>query len=341
MTLKEVAKIAGVSHTTVSLVINNAEGSRVSQRTRNRVLKAISKLDFNPNLTAKRLASGKTNSIGLYIPFVLPIFRNYTIVEMVTGIQDIVYEKGFDLVLFSGSKNLYRDRPLTQIVKQNTVDGLIIFNTRDTKQHFINRYIRELNELKFNYVILQYYWGNENIKYVGVDYEKDALKATSYLISLGHKNIALLTGLPHAPVTSKIINGYKRALQNSSIKIRDKLIVNADYDYQMAYEKTRMILNNHLSVTSFFTAGYEMAPGCLKAIKDLGLNVPRDISIVAYIDNEIMALMDPPLTAIKIPYYDLGKTAAELLLEKDPKKKRIIFETELVLRDSTTRMRKR
>ena len=97
MTLKKVAEVAGVSHTTVSLVINNAAGSRVSQKTKARVLEAIKRLDYNPNLTAKRLASGKTNSIGLYTPFEIPIFRNYTFMEMIAGIQDVLSEKGFDL----------------------------------------------------------------------------------------------------------------------------------------------------------------------------------------------------------------------------------------------------
>jgi DNA-binding LacI/PurR family transcriptional regulator len=137
-TLKKVAELAGVSHTTVSLVINNAEGSRVSQKTRERVLKAVKELDYSPNLTAKRLASGKTNCIGLYTPFEIPIFRNYTFMEMIAGIQDVLSEKGFDLVLFSGGKRLYRNRPVNQIVKQNTVDGLIIFNTRYTSENFAN-----------------------------------------------------------------------------------------------------------------------------------------------------------------------------------------------------------
>ena len=114
ITLKKVAKAAGVSHTTVSLVINNAEGSRVSQSTRERVFQTIRKLDYNPNLTAKRLASGKTNSIGLYTPFEIPILRNYTFIEMITGIQDVLYPKGFDLVLFSGGRTLYKNRPINQ-----------------------------------------------------------------------------------------------------------------------------------------------------------------------------------------------------------------------------------
>jgi len=338
MTLKEVAKAAGVSHTTVSLVINNVEGSRVSQSTRKRVLETIKKLDYNPNLIAKRLASGKTNSIGLFIPLASPIFRNYTIIEMVAGIQDVLNEKGLDLVLFSGGRGLLRDRPINQIVKQNTLDGLIIFNTRYTTQHFVNRYVKDLSEMSFNFTILHYYWGNEKIKYVGVDYEKDAFKGISYLISLGHKTIALLTGLPHALVTPRIIKGYKRALENNNLKIKDNLIVNADYDYEIGYDKTKRMIKKNPSLTAFFVGGYEMAPACLKAVKDSGLTVPGDISILGYIDTEIMALLDPPLTAIKIPYYDIGKRAAELLLESSGEERRIIFETELAVRGSTARV---
>jgi len=337
VTLKKVAKLAGVSHTTVSLVINNAKGSRVSQGTKKRVLEAIKQLDYNPNLTAKRLASGKTNSIGLYTPFEIPIFRNYTFIEMITGIQDVLSEKGFDLVLFSGGRKLYRDRPINQIVKQNTVDGLIIFNTRYTTQHYVNSCIKNLIELKFNFVILHYYWGRAKINYVGTDYENDAYKAVTHLMSLGHKQVALIAGTSKATVTSRIIKGYQRALKDYGINIDNDIIVYADYDYQMAYEKTRVIINNNPSVTSFFIGGFEMAPACLKAVKDSGLNIPRDISIICYIDNEMIALLDPPVTSIKWPYYEMGKKAAELLLENADEKKRILFETEFVKRGSTSK----
>jgi len=338
MTLKEVAKAAGVSHTTVSLVINNVEGSRVSESTRKRVLEAIKELDYNPNLIAKRLASGKTNSIGLFIPLASPIFRNYTIIEMVAGIQDVLNEKGLDLVLFSGGRDLLRDRPINQIVKQKSLDGLIIFNTRYTTHHFVNRYIKDLTQINFNFVILHYYWGNSNVNYVGVDYENDAFRAITYLISLGHKDIALMTGHPRALVTSRLIKGYKRALENNNIGINDTLIVNADYDYQIAYDKTKSMMKKNPSITAFFVGGYEMSPACLRALKDIGLTVPGGTSIVSYIDTEIMALLDPPLTALKIPYYDIGKRAAELLLESSGEKRKVVFETELVVRGSTARI---
>ena len=336
-TLKEVAEAAGVSHTTVSLVVNNVGGSRVSPKTRKRVINAIRKLDYNPNLTAKRLASGKTNSIGLYTPFEMPIFRNYTYSEKITGIQDTLYERGFDLVLFSGGRNLYRDRPISQIVKQNTVDGLMLINSRYTTRHFVGSYIKSLTELKFNFVVIDYYWGNAKINYVSIDYENDACKAVSHLIHLGHKKIALIAGTSKATVTPRIIKGYKRALADDEINIDNDIIVYADYDYQMAYAKTRTILQDHSSVTAFFLAGFEMAPACLKAVKDSGLNVPKDISIVCYIDSEIMPLLDPPITAIKWPYYEMGKKAAELLLENEKDKEKFLFETELMIRDSTAR----
>jgi DNA-binding LacI/PurR family transcriptional regulator len=188
-------------------------------------------------------------------------------------------------------------------------------------------------------VILHYYWGNSNVNYVGVDYESDAFRAVSYLTSLGHKNIALLTGLSKALVTSRMIKGYRMALESENIAIKDNLIVNADYDYRIAYDKTIRLMKNNQSITAFFVGGYEMAPACLRALKDIGLDVPGDTSIISYIDTEIMALLDPPLTALKIPYYDIGKRAAELLLESSGEKKKVLFETELVPRGSTARIR--
>ncbi len=255
MTLKKVAEAAGVSHTTVSLVINNAAGSRVSQKTRERVLAAVRKLDYSPNLTAKRLASGKTNSIGLYTPFEIPIFRNYTFMEMITGIQDVLSEKGFDLVLFSGGKKLYRNRPVSQIVKQNTVDGLIIFNTRYTSPNFVNNYIKSLDQLNFNYVILNYYWGKAKTNYVGIDYEKDAYNAVKYLADLGHRKIALIVGTREATVNTRIIRAYKKALKDNEIHVDDDMVEFGDYDFQLAYEKTLKIIKSIPSVTSFLVGG--------------------------------------------------------------------------------------
>ena len=111
------------------------------------------------------------------------------------------------------------------------------------------------------------------------------------------------------------------------------MIVYADYDYQKAYAQTQVILKMNPSVTAFFIAGFEMTPACLKAVKETGLNVPEDISIICYVDNEIMPLLDPPITAISWPYYEMGKKAAGMVIQNG--KEKVIFRTELIVRNST------
>jgi len=340
MKIKDVANEAGVSPTTVSLVMNKNRSSRVSERTRRRVLETIKRLDYRPNLTAKRLVSGRTNSIGLYIPFKSPIFENYVLIRLVAGIQDALNEKKLDLILFSTGRDVWRDRHIRQIIKQNTVDGLIIVNTRYTTQYFINKVIRELTDTNFKHVMVNYYWGKTKTNYVGVDYEGDSFKVTSYLTGLGHRNIALITGLRKALVTPRIISGYKAALGKTNIECKDNLIVAADYDAQKAYENTKIVLRENPYVTALFVADYEMSFASLRAVKDLGLSVPHDISIVSYIDTEISNLLDPPLTAVRLPHYEMGRKAVELLLDPTGENNKVILETELIVRGSTARVQK-
>lgn len=335
MTLKKVAKLAGVSHTTVSLVINNIKGTRVGPQTRKRVLAAARKLDYNPNLLAQRLVSGRSNSIGLFVPYMTSIFRNYTMVELMAGVQDVLNERGFDLVLFSGGRNLYRHRPISQIAKQNTLDGLIIFNTRDTTHDYIEKYIKSLSGLNFNFVAVEYYSGDADINYVGIDSEKNAYKTVSYMAFLGHRNIAMLAGPADAVVSTRFIRGYKNAFINNRLEVNEKLLVFCRYDHQDAYEKTRKLILDYPGISCFFLAGYEMAQGCLKAVKDAGYQVPDDISIVAYADNPTMLLFEPPLTAVQLPYYEMGRKAAEIVVEYPERKKKYVFESRLIVRDST------
>ena len=173
-------------------------------------------------------------------------------------------------MLFSGGRNLYKHRPIQQIVRQNTVDGLIIFNTRYTHQRFINSYIKALKERNFNFVIVHYYWGRVKINYVGIDYEQEAKKGISHLLSLGHKKIAFLSGTREAPLTARILKTFRQTLSQNGLAVSKKMIEYADYDYDKAYAKTLKILDVNPDVTAFFVAGFEMTPACIRAIKEKG-----------------------------------------------------------------------
>jgi len=133
-----------------------------------------------------------------------------------------------------------------------------------------------------------------------------------------------------------MIKGYKDALRGKKIKINPDIIVNADYDYQIAYDKTQAMLTRFPAITALFIGGVEMAPACLKAVKNAGLQVPTDISILCYIDDEIMPVLEPPLSAIRWPFRAMGKRAAELLMEGPREKQSVLFEPELVIRGSTS-----
>ena len=152
---------------------------------------------------------------------------------------------------------------------------------------------------------------------------------------LGHRNIAMLAGPADAVVSTRFIRGYKSAFDNSRLAVNENLLVFCRYDQQEAYEKTRQLIQEYPDISCFFLAGYEMAPGCLKAIKDAGFRIPEEISIVTYADNTTMLLFEPPLTAVQLPYYEMGQKAAEIIIENSVKKKKYIFESRLIVRDST------
>lgn len=337
MTLKKVAQLAGVSRTTVSLVVNNIEGSRVGHDTKERVLKAVRELDYRPNLIAQRLSLRKSDSIGLYIPFSSPLFSNSTNVDVIGGVQEIASERGMDLVLLSSGKN-YRNlssRPIEGILRQNAVDGIVVCNTRFSTRQFIDDTTRIMKGNKSNSVLLEYYWGDEPINYVGADYEGGIYQSITHLIKRGHRTIGLITPPNEALITRVMIDNYEKAFADSNTELPKNVVVQADFRGEMAQGLTLQLIGQHPDLTAIFVGDYEMALTCTKAIKQTGLKIPEDVSVVSFADHDVFPFLDPPLAAVSIPYYEMGKRAAELLMEDSPAKRRVILPTELVTRGST------
>ena len=337
MTLKKVAERAGVSRTTVSLVVNRVQGSRVSERTRQRVLAAIRDLDYQPNLIAQRLSLRKTDSIGLFIPFASPLFSNSTNVEVIGGVQEVANEKGVDLVLFSSGKNYLEPghRTIENILAQNAVDGIIVCNTRFSTRPFVDKVTRHMKAKKSRTVLLEYYWGQETVNYVGADYDDGIYQAIGQLIELNHRTIGLITPPPAALITDRMVVSYRRAHANVGIPFRPELVVSADYTARTTQMQTQRLISENPGLTAIFVGDYEMALSCIKAIKAVGQQVPEDISVISFADHGVFPFLDPSLTAVSIPYYEMGKRAAKCLFDNRTEKQRIILPTALVVRDST------
>jgi len=337
MTLKKVAELAGVSRTTVSLVVNNAEGSRVGSETRQRVLEAVRKLDYKPNLVTQRLSLRKNNAIGLLIPFSSPLFSNATNVEIIGGVQEVANEKGVDLVLFSSRKNCMEpDREfMGNILKQNAVDGLIVSNTRFSTRQFIDTVTRQMKDEGVNAVLLEYWWGKEAINYVGADYWGGIYQSIDHLIVQGHRTIGMITPPADALITARMTGSYKEAFTDNRLPFSEQVMVSADYSPQMTRDLTRRLIAENNGLTAIFVGDYEMALSCVKTIKEMNLRVPDDISVVSFADHEVFPFLDPSLTAVTIPYHEMGRRAAELLFDDSGEKQQIIFPTALAVRDST------
>jgi LacI family transcriptional regulator len=337
MTLRKVAELAGVSRTTVSLVVNNVEGSRVSVKTRQRVLKAVRKLAYKPHPIAQRLSLRKANAIGLLIPFSSPLFSNSTNVEIIGGVQEAANEKGVDLVLFSGGKH-YLDpdgEAIVGLLGQSAVDGIIIANTRFSTHRFVDTVVRCMKQRDRPAVLLEYYWGSEDVNYVGADYDDGIFRSICRLIRLGHQAIGLITPPPEAPITPRMVACYKKAVERHNLSAGNRLIGTADYSAAKTRQVTKRLINEHPDMTAIFVGDYEMALSCVKTVKEAGLNVPGDLSIISFADHEVFPHLDPSLTAVRIPYYEMGKMAADLILDDSRKRKQIILPTDLVVRDST------
>jgi len=330
MTLEEIAKLAGVSRSTVSRVINNHPN--VSPEVRERVWKVIRELDYQPHAAARSLATRRTQVLGLIIPQAVTIlFTDPFFPLLIRGIADACNARRYHLMLslFSSrdeQRELYR-----RIIRGGHLDGIIISSTV-----IDDPLIPRLLEDQVPFVLVGRYPRDARASYVDADNRAGAQMAVDYLIRLGHRRIATITGPLNMIAGLDRYEGYLAALRNKGLEKDDALIAEGDFSYEGGFQAMQTLLPHE--PTAVFVASDTMALGAIKAIKGAGLRIPEDISIVGFDDLEAASFSDPPLTTVRQPIYLLGSTAAQLLIDliegKSRPPQRIVFPTELVIRRS-------
>ena len=330
MTLEEIAKLAGVSRSTVSRVINNHPN--VSPEVRERVWKVIRELDYQPHAAARSLATRRTQVLGLIIPQAVTIlFTDPFFPLLIRGIADACNARRYHLMLslFSSrdeQRELYR-----RIIRGGHLDGIIISSTV-----IDDPLIPRLLEDQVPFVLVGRYPRDARASYVDADNRAGAQMAVDYLIRLGHRRIATITGPLNMIAGLDRYEGYLAALRNKGLEKDDALIAEGDFSYEGGFQAMQTLLPHE--PTAVFVASDTMALGAIKAIKGAGLRIPEDISIVGFDDLEAASFSDPPLTTVRQPIYLLGSTAAQLLIDLIERKsrppQRIVFPTELVIRRS-------
>lgn len=328
VTIVDVAAEAGVSFGTVSRVINN--DVHVKEETRARVLEAMRKLGFVANRQARSLAGGKSNSIGLLVP---DLGTGY-IGELIRGIDAELSLSGFDLILYTTHRTASKEANYVANLAQGMVDGLLLVLPRSPAD-----YIGTLTRRNFPFVLIDHQGTGRDCPAVGATNWQGAYNATEYLIKLGHTRIGLITGTMDLGCTIDRLDGYRSALKTHHIPGASELIYEGDFFQPDGYAGATAMLDIADPPTAIFASNDVMAMGAMDAVRSRGLRVPEDISIVGFDDIPQSALVYPSLTTVRQPLEQMGRVAAQMLVDmlKNPEKKinRVELPTELVVRRST------
>lgn len=327
ITIKELAKMAGVSVATVSRVMNN-HPQGVSQSKREEILELARAYNYTPNLIAKSMVTHKTQCIGLLVPDILnPFFQN-----LARGIEDYAGQFGYSIFLCNTDNNEDKYMKYIQAMLGKNVDGLILTGYPLNKEEEL-RGLLKLEKV----VSIDRYIEDEHFCQIITDNYQSAYEMTSYLISQGHKRIACLTGPNGLYINEERLRGYKDALAAYQISFDQELIREGTFELASGVKEGKWFLE-HTDATVLFCFNDLMAQGVYKACWQMGKSIPEDLSLVGFDDIYTAELMTPALTTIKQPNYEIGQAAAEILVKwiegEEPSKKSISFGNSLVLRQT-------
>lgn len=331
-TIKDIAKAAGVSVTTVSRALNGY--SDVSEKTRQKIMNLAKELNYSPNTLARGLVMNKSKTIGLLVSGLnRESEKDQITFSVLSGINDCASELDYDLVLFNTNSTKQREKTYTQLCRERRVDGAIIQGIKTD-----DPYLLEVVNSDIPCVLIDYPIQSENVGHVTTDNKLGAKKAVQHLIELGHKNIAMVNGHSKAFVSKKRLEGYMEALQEAGLPYRKDWVVNGMFEEETAKEQAVKLLEKYPEITAIFSASDLMALGILEGVKKIGRKVPDDVSVVGYDDILLAGYSTPPLTTISQNIFQLGYQAANLLikmLEGTLEPHVITLGTKLVVRGST------
>lgn len=314
VTSNQVAKLAGVSRTTVSFVLNDVPGMGISQETRERVLTAAKQLGYVANAIARSLASGATRTVALVMPHRdhINIDIDAYLPRFLAGINLTCHASGYKL-LFEPVEESSRPGVFADLVDSRRVDGLIVLNPRGID----DAYLCQLAGNGFPLVV----FGSNLSEHKGIcsidaDNRDAARRATSHLLALGHRQIAHLGyASDENQIPRERLRGFHDAMQAHGADINPAWIAYGNYSAQSGYDAMRSMLQRAPGMTALFAGNDTIAFGAMAALRDAGLRTPEDVAIVGYDDIPLAAFAAPPLTTMRTEPYKDGSDAASILLQ--------------------------
>ena len=333
VTSQDVARYAGVSRTTVSLVLNNVD-AQISVDTRQRVLEAAKQLNYYPNASARRLVQGRTRVIGFvehHSPY--QSFADAFMAEVLRGLHAVARQYNYHVIFEPSSDDDQARDHCVQLVQERHVDGIVYSGPR-----FNDLALERLVESNIP-VVLQGYLPGCPFPSVDIDNEASARMATEHLISLGHKQIAMITNGPlmYTAATDRMA-GFKSAMQAANLAVNENWVRMGSFTPESGFKAMSSMLQDQIKPSAVFIASDVVAIGAIEAIHQYGLRIPEDVALVGFDDIPWAAYLNPPLTTIRVPAHALGWNAGHLLIQtlddESLELDHVILETELIVRRS-------
>ena len=320
---EDVAQQAGVSRTTVSFVLNNTPGKAISEETRRRVLEAAERLGYIPNENARRLALSRKQAIGLFIGHSQYVYTDAFISRVVEGMAQAMNRRRVQLIIHPVSLT---ERSYMRLAKRDQVEGIVFINTHDDDPA-----IEEVIEAGFPAVSLDPL-GERRIDQVYVDNASAAEEVVSYLLQLGHRDIAMITHARTVYSASRTrLEAFRRVCTEAGIDIPDHWIQYGDFSEHSGYLAMQEILSIRPMPTAVFAGNDVVAYGAMRAINDAGLRIPEDISLCGFDDDYLSRYLNPPLTTMALPAAGMGSAAVSLLMSRLDEDEEVPFPSSVVL----------
>jgi LacI family transcriptional regulator len=304
-TIREVAKLAGVSPITVSRVINGAD--YVNNKTKKRVQAAIRQMGYVPNTLARSLRSRRTSTLAL----VLTDITNPFWTTVARGAEDAASQAGFSMMLGNTDESEEKQGRYITALLEKRIDGILFVPVGNTAA-----VLRMVKRQNVPVVVLDRRISGAKADVVRCDSEGGAYRLTNLLLSLGHRRIAVLSGPANISTAEDRVRGYQRALAEQGIPLRPEWMPSGRFTVESGAEMAGRVLNLSPRPTAIFAGNNFIAIGALKALQDARLRVPQDMALVGFDDLPANLTVDPFLTVAKQPAYDMGRSAAELLMAR-------------------------
>ncbi len=304
-TVKEVCKLAGVSTATVSRTLKNPE--RVSEKTRERVFKAMQESGYRPNMLASSVKTGKSNALVVLVPNL----TNPFFLKIIQGIEQAAQEKGYSVLLGDTQGEPERENEIASMVLSNRADGLIhldhSFPFSKSDAHLADRVpvVSVCERIK----------GDKEFPVIELDNYAATRSLAKHLVNYGHRKFGIIAGQEESRIHHDRLAGIKGVFADEEIPFDDNMIVGGAYSIEVGQEGARELMAKPERPTAIFCFNDDIAIGAIFELKKLGLRVPEDVSVVGFDNIKVTAFMDPPLTTIDQPAHEMGRKAVEVVLQ--------------------------